>query len=103
MFGCLSDSLDKNAKGIGLGLFISEKIVKMFSGKFTLESELGAGSKFGFRIQLSNQEEDISIEQAQETNVKMVQDSNELIFSWSPKDCSLQDIVEYIHLKTDIS
>ena len=62
MFGCLSDSLDKNAKGIGLGLFISEKIVKMFNGKFTLDSELGAGSKFGFRIQLSNQEEDISIE-----------------------------------------
>ena len=42
-----------NAKGIGLGLVISEKITKMFNGKMSLESTVGEGSKFSFTIEVS--------------------------------------------------
>ena len=41
-----------NDKGIGLGLVISEKIVKQFGGEMILESEEGKGSKFGFTMRL---------------------------------------------------
>lgn len=42
-----------NTKGIGLGLVISEKIVKMFNGSIELESEVNVGSEFTFTIQIS--------------------------------------------------
>ncbi len=47
-----------NTKGIGLGLVISEKIVKEFGGKISLKSipepEQNHGSVFTFDIQLSS-------------------------------------------------
>ena len=38
--------------GTGLGLSISKSIVEMMSGKVWIESEIGAGSKFAFTIQI---------------------------------------------------
>lgn len=46
VFGFISDSQHMNTKGIGLGLVISERIISMFDGDITLESELGVGTKF---------------------------------------------------------
>ncbi len=38
--------------GIGLGLAISERLVKAMDGKISLESELGQGTKIGFEVDL---------------------------------------------------
>ena len=48
VFGYVDDKSAMNAKGIGLGLVISERITKMFNGEMSLESILGEGSKFSF-------------------------------------------------------
>lgn len=41
-----------NTNGIGLGLVISENIIKAFNGKIGVKSEPGQGSKFVFSIVL---------------------------------------------------
>ena len=48
VFGYVDDKSAMNAKGIGLGLVISERITKMFNGEMSLQSILGEGSKFSF-------------------------------------------------------
>ncbi|WP_426671859.1 ATP-binding protein [Mucilaginibacter sp. McL0603] len=40
-------------QGVGLGLFIAAEIVKKHKGTFSVESEQGKGSSFGFRLPLS--------------------------------------------------
>ena len=53
LFGFLKSSEKKNTKGIGLGLYISSRIVESFDGgKIELESELGRGAKFTFKFKL---------------------------------------------------
>lgn len=45
LFGFLKSSEKKNTKGIGLGLYISSRIVESFQGgKIEIESELGHGT-----------------------------------------------------------
>lgn len=45
---------DVNTRGIGLGLSISQKIVKKFGGSIGFKSEQGVGSTFAFTFELDN-------------------------------------------------
>jgi signal transduction histidine kinase len=45
-----------NSQGIGMGLVISEKIVKAFDGRIGVKSRYGRGTKFAFSILLGNDE-----------------------------------------------
>ena len=46
-----------NTQGIGLGLVISENIVKAFHGRIGFKSKYGKGTKFAFSIILGQDEE----------------------------------------------
>lgn len=45
-----ASSIEKRLEGTGLGLAISQKIVSMMGGKLELESSVGQGSQFFFKI-----------------------------------------------------
>lgn len=47
-----ADNTSMNFEGLGLGLFISSEILKRHNGSFWIESILGEGSKFFFRLPL---------------------------------------------------
>ena len=47
-----------NTQGIGLGLVISENIVKCFDGQIGVRSRFGKGSHFAFCIALDSMEDD---------------------------------------------
>ena len=54
LFGFLDGSKSKNPQGIGLGLYISQKIVESFQGGIIdLDSEVGEGTMFTFKFKLS--------------------------------------------------
>ena len=53
LFGFLDATKEINTKGIGLGLHISKKIVKMFNGAITCRSKVAKGSTFVFIMELS--------------------------------------------------
>ena len=60
LFGYLDSSKEKNSQGIGLGLYISQKIVENFDGgKIELESEVGKGTKFTFKFKLKESEKSL--------------------------------------------
>ena len=52
----LSANGKKNKGGLGLGLAISKEIVEAHGGRIYVESEVGAGSRFYFRIPLTEPE-----------------------------------------------
>ena len=52
LFGCLQNTRMMNTQGIGLGLVISENIVKSFGGVIGVRSKFGKGTKFSFSIVL---------------------------------------------------
>lgn len=52
LFGTLQNTLQMNTNGIGLGLVISENIIKAFQGSIGVKSVFGQGSKFVFSILL---------------------------------------------------
>ena len=56
LFGKISSTRGMNTGGIGLGLVISEQIVKCFDGTIGVRSRFGHGSIFGFSILLDNEE-----------------------------------------------
>jgi PAS domain S-box-containing protein len=47
-----ADNTSMRFEGLGLGLFISSEIIKRHQGSFWIESELGKGSTFFFRLPL---------------------------------------------------
>ena len=49
-FAQADSSTTRNFGGTGLGLTITKNIVELMGGELTLESELGAGSKFSFEL-----------------------------------------------------
>ena len=46
-----------NTQGIGLGLVISENIVKAFNGRIGVKSKYGRGTKFAFSILLGKDDD----------------------------------------------
>ena len=46
------NQLERTSGGVGLGLFIAERIVEALGGKLHLESELGKGSTFSFSTEV---------------------------------------------------
>ena len=46
----------KGSKGTGLGLFITEKIVRQHGGTITVDSAVGRGSRFGIIIPRSRKQ-----------------------------------------------
>lgn len=42
--------------GLGLGLYISKEIIDRHEGSFSVKSEIGVGSEFGFSIPIKNVE-----------------------------------------------
>lgn len=55
LFGTLQNTRQMNTQGIGLGLVISENIIKAFDGGIGVRSKFGKGTKFVFSIVLSNE------------------------------------------------
>ena len=53
LFGFLNETEKQNTNGIGLGLMISNKLVREFGGEFTVNSDIGQGSEFAFTIKLA--------------------------------------------------
>ena len=49
-FSCLKSNMNLNPNGVGLGLFISKKIVGNLHGEIWVDSELGKGSTFSFKV-----------------------------------------------------
>ena len=49
-FSCLKSNMNLNPNGVGLGLFIAKKIVGNLHGEIWVDSELGKGSTFSFKL-----------------------------------------------------
>ena len=54
LFGKVTNTKGMNTQGIGLGLVISENIVKCFDGQIGVRSRYGKGSHFAFSIVLDD-------------------------------------------------
>ena len=49
-FKQVDKSLSRNSEGTGIGLSLVKSIVELHGGSISVESELGKGSKFTFRL-----------------------------------------------------
>jgi two-component system, sensor histidine kinase ChiS len=58
LFGFLRESQSMNTSGIGLGLVISQNIIKQYEGTITVDSEYGRGTAFTFTLKLEKQQEE---------------------------------------------
>lgn len=58
LFGWLHTVEQSATQGIGLGLAISEKIVRAFNGRIGMRSMQGVGSQFSFSMMLNNERPD---------------------------------------------
>ena len=54
LFGFVKDTQQLNKNGVGLGLVISEQIVREFFGEMSFVSDYGIGSTFTFTFKLEN-------------------------------------------------
>lgn len=55
-YGQVNKSLSKNAEGSGIGLRLAKAIVELHGGKCFVQSKLGVGSTFSFKIPLDNKD-----------------------------------------------
>ena len=69
LFGLLDSTKHLNTKGIGLGLHIMKKLIKMFDGDIICRSKEGFGSNFIFIVGLGQDDEVTSNEQV--TNIRI--------------------------------
>jgi K+-sensing histidine kinase KdpD len=69
-----------NTKGIGLGLVISEQIVKQFNGEMGFESEPNFGSTFRFSFMLEDDKNEEEEDNAYQKDFNI--NSNKLEFKW---------------------
>lgn len=54
-FNQVDDAQSRSYEGTGLGLAISQRLIKMMGGDIWVESEVGVGSSFGFKVCLETQ------------------------------------------------
>ena len=54
-FNQVEDERNRAYEGTGLGLAISQKLVKMMGGEIWVDSEVGVGSSFGFKVELATE------------------------------------------------
>ncbi len=52
-FNQVDDATNRSYEGTGLGLSISQKLVRMMGGQIWVDSVVGEGSSFGFKIELA--------------------------------------------------
>ena len=76
-----------NTQGIGLGLVISENIVKAFGGRIGVKSKPGKGTKFAFSILLGK--DDDAPEDLMRNDVVLQQPSNRSITQNSSSRASI--------------
>ncbi|SFC84893.1 PAS domain-containing sensor histidine kinase [Algibacter pectinivorans] len=55
-FTQLKDDLSRNHEGTGLGLSISKSLIEMLGGTIQVQSEIGKGSNFTFKLPLNNRD-----------------------------------------------
>jgi signal transduction histidine kinase len=48
--------VEHHFQGLGLGLFISSEIIKRHGGNISVESEVGKGSAFTFRLPVTEEQ-----------------------------------------------
>jgi len=58
LFGFIQETSSQNTSGIGLGLMISKHLVEQYNGSIWVDSELGVGSTFFFKLKLFQNEVD---------------------------------------------
>jgi signal transduction histidine kinase len=64
----------RNFGGLGIGLFVSHEIVAQHGGRFEVQSELGKGSTFAFRLPLADQQR-----QRARRTILLVDDDEEIL------------------------
>ena len=75
LFGCLASTDQMNTQGIGLGLVISDNILKAFNGNISFRSKYNKGTKFSFSLEL-NQCNNESNEEQTNQNPNLVMSSH---------------------------
>ena len=56
LFGFIQETSAQNVNGIGLGLMICQQLVEQYEGDIWVDSEVGRGSTFTFKLKLMNQQ-----------------------------------------------
>ena len=84
VFGMVHKYRDEfNMKGAGLGLTISQKLVKMLGGKIKMESVVGFGTTVTFTIKekhsFSNDEESKISQRREETKIQCINRPNNVL------------------------
>jgi signal transduction histidine kinase/CheY-like chemotaxis protein len=86
------DSVSRSYEGSGLGLSITQGLVKLLGGEIRVESSKGAGSLFSFNLQCHRSELEFELPEAAEPNVSIIEktliliaeddESNYLYLQW---------------------